>query len=74
MVFPEPPSTKTIAIRVNIDARLAAVQSLLSIGQATAIRTVLQEAENHPEARIRARAAAIQERMEEQADADGNDQ
>ena len=58
----------------NVDARLAAAQSLLSIGQAAAIRTVLQEAENHPEARIRARAAAIQERMEKQADADGNDQ
>src|SRR5947209_14766661 len=54
----------------NIDERLAAAQSLLSIGQAAAIRTVLQEAENHPEARIRARAAAIQEKMKGKADVD----
>ena len=58
----------------NIDARLAAAQSLVSIGQATAVRTVLQEAENDPDPRIRARAAVIQEKMKEQAEADGSDQ
>jgi HEAT repeat protein len=58
----------------NIDARLAAAQSLLSVGQVDAALTAVREAENHPDARIRARAAVIQEEMKKEIDTERNDQ
>jgi hypothetical protein len=57
-----------------IDARLAAAQSLLSVGQVDAALTAVREAENHPDAHIRARAAVIQEEMKKEIDTERNDQ